>query len=96
VEVNTFLQDEVALIKKWIINPHIFIVSNLLDLIKQSMFVISENIDAKSVKVTPKIIKVWSTVFNVNNSSMSFALPIQKATEREITDYVQPALPTSP
>ncbi|MFA6256437.1 MAG: hypothetical protein WC606_04600 [Candidatus Absconditabacterales bacterium] len=96
VEVNTFKQDEVALIKKGIINPHIFILSNLLNLIKQSVFVVSENIDAKSIKITPKIIKIGSSVFNVNNSTMNFVLPIQKGSEREISDYVDPIFTSSP
>lgn len=96
VEVNTFKQDEVALIKKGIINPHIFILSNLLNLIKQSVFVVSENIDAKSIKITPKIIKIGSSVFNVNNSTMNFVLPIQKWSEREISDYVDPIFTSSP
>lgn len=96
VEVNTFKQDEVALIKKGIINPHIFILSNLLNLIKQSVFVVSENINAKSIKITPKIIKIGSSVFNVNNSIMNFVLPIQKWTEREISDYVDPIFTSSP
>ena len=78
VEVNTFKQDELALIKKGIINPHIFIISNMLNLIKQSIFVVSENINAKSIKIVPKIIKIGSSVFNVNNSTMDFVLPIQK------------------
>lgn len=58
VEVNTFQQDEAALTRKGIINPHIFIVTNLLNLIKQSLFVISENIDAKQLKIIPKVIKI--------------------------------------
>jgi hypothetical protein len=87
VEVNTSKQDEAALTAKWIINPHIFIVTNLLNLIKQSMFVISENIDAKQLKITQKTIKIWSTIFTVNNSVMNFVLPLQKSTEREISDY---------
>ena len=78
VDVNTFKQDELALIKKGIINPHIFILSNLLNLIKQSIFVVSENIDAKSIKISPKTIKIGTSVFNVNNSTMDFVLPIQK------------------
>lgn len=90
VDVNTFKQDEIALIKKWIINPHIFILSNLLNLIKQSIFVVSENIDAKSIKINPKIIKIGSSVFQVNNSTMNFVLPIQKWSEREISDYIDP------
>lgn len=87
VDVNTFQQDEAALTKKGIINPHIFIVTNLLNLIKQSLYVLSENVDAKTLKIIPKTIKVGSTVFTVNNSTMNFILPIQKSTEREITDY---------
>ncbi|MEI7919265.1 MAG: hypothetical protein WCH65_03535 [bacterium] len=39
---------------------------------------VSENIDAKSIKISPKTIKVGSAVFNVNNSTMDFVLPIQK------------------
>jgi len=78
VDVNTFKQDEVALIKKGIINPHIFILSNLLNLIKQSIFVVSENIDAKSIKIVPKVIKIGTSVYNVNNSMLDFVLPIQK------------------
>ena len=96
VDVNTFKQDEIALIKKGIINPHIFILSNLLNLIKQSIFVISENIDAKSVKITPKIIKIGSSIFNVNNSTMNFVLPIQKWSEREISDYIDPVFTSLP
>lgn len=88
VDVNTFKQDEIALIKKWIINPHIFILSNLLNLIKQSIFVVSENIDAKSIKIIPKTIKIGSSVYNVNNSRLDFVLPIQKWSEREISDYI--------
>lgn len=96
VDVNTFKQDEIALIKKWIINPHIFILSNLLNLIKQSVFVVSENIDAKSIKITPKTIKIGTSVFNVNNSTMNFVLPIQKWSEREISDYTDPIFTSSP
>lgn len=96
VEVNTFKQDELALIKRGIISPHIFILSNLLNLIKQSIFVVSENIDAKSIKITPKTIKIGSSVFNVNNSTMDFVLPIQKWSEREISDYIDPIFTSSP
>lgn len=96
VDVNTFKQDELALIKKGIINPHIFILSNLLNLIKQSIFVVSENIDAKSIKISPKTIKIGTSVFNVNNSTMDFVLPIQKWSEREISDYIDPIFTSSP
>ena len=97
VEVNTTQQDELALTKKWIINPHIFIVSNLLNLIKQSLFVVGENIDAKKLKIATKSVKLWSNVFTIHNSVMDFVLPVQKSTEREITDYTsQDLLPSAP
>jgi len=96
VEVNTFRQDELMLIKRGIINPHIFILTNLLNLIKQSVFVVSENIDAKSIKIEPKVMKIGSSVFNVNNSKLDFVLPIQKWSQREITDYIDPMFIYSP
>ncbi len=95
VDVNTFKQDEIALIKKGIINPHIFILSNLLNLIKQSIFVVSETIDAKSIKIVPKVLKIGTSVFTVNNSTIDFVLPIQKWSEREISDYIDPIFTSS-
>lgn len=88
VEVDTFKQDEASLIRQWILNPHIFVVTQLLDLLKQSLFVIGENIDAKQLKIQQKVIQVWSTVFPVNSSSMNFILPIQKNPQREIADFI--------
>ncbi|MEI7558559.1 MAG: hypothetical protein WCJ45_07340 [bacterium] len=49
-----------------------------MNLIKQSMFVVGENIDAKAIKITPKTIKIGTSIYNVNNSTMTFSLPIQK------------------
>jgi len=60
----------------------------LLDLLKQSLFVIGESIDAKQLKIQQKVIQVGSTVFPVNSSSMSFVLPIQKNPQREISDFI--------
>jgi hypothetical protein len=96
VDVNTLQSDEEAMIQKGIVNPHIFVVTNLLNLIKQSLFVISANIDTKSLKIVPKTVKVGSTVFNFNSSSMSFVLPIQESTQREISDYTNDLLSTAP
>jgi hypothetical protein len=63
-------------------------VTQLLDLLKQSLFVIGENIDAKQLKIQQKVIQVGSTVFPVNSSSMNFVLPIQKNPQREIADFI--------
>jgi hypothetical protein len=58
VEVNTTQQDEAALIAKGIINPQIFIITNLINLIKQSMFVMTDALNAKNIKITPKTVKI--------------------------------------
>lgn len=89
VTVNTFQQDELALLEQWILNPHIFVVTELVNFLKQSTFIVWESIDVKQLKIRPKVVRVGSTQFNVNTSFMSFALPIQKSTAREIFDFVE-------
>ena len=87
IDVNTFQQDEIALAEKNIINPHIFIVTQLLNLLKQSTFIIGETIDIRNLKVEPKLVSIWESQFTINNSQMSFNLPIQKSSQREIYDF---------
>ncbi len=89
VEVNTTIEDETALIEQWIKSPHIFIISELIKLLKQSTFIVGKAIDAKNVKVVPKIINVAGRQFSVNNSVNTYTLPIQKTTEREIFDFME-------
>jgi len=89
IDVNTFQQDEIALAEKNIINPHIFIVTQLLNLLKQSTFIIWETIDIRNLKVEPKLVSIWENQFTINNSQMSFNLPIQKNTQREIYDFAE-------
>ncbi|MDO4714509.1 MAG: hypothetical protein Q4B28_07945 [bacterium] len=88
IEVNTLKEDEYALIKQGIKSPHIFIVSELIKLLKQSTFIVGKSIDAKDVKVNAKQISIGGAKYTVNNSVKTFTLPIQKGTEREIFDYV--------
>jgi hypothetical protein len=89
INVDTFKQDELALIEKGIPNPHVFIVKNLINFLKQSKFIIWEDITAKNIQIQPRVITIWSNQFNVNHSTMSFSLPIQRALEREIFDFVE-------
>jgi hypothetical protein len=51
------------------------------------LLVIWEWIKADQIKTSPKIIRVGSTVFTVNNSSIKLSLPIQKGSQREISDF---------
>lgn len=87
IDLNTHSQDEIALNKQGILNPHVFIVTNLINLLKQSLLVIWEDIKADQIKSSPKTIRVGSTVFTVNNSSIKMSLPIQKSSQREISDF---------
>lgn len=87
IEVNTLKEDEYALIQQGIKSPHIFIVSELIKLLKQSTFILGKAIDAKDIKVTPKQVSIWNAKYLVNNSIKNFNLPIQKTTEREIFDF---------
>lgn len=88
INVDTFKQDELSLIERWIFNPHIFIVKNLINFLKQSKFILWKEITTKNIKVQPRTVTIWSNQFNVNHSSMNFSLPIQKDSEREIFDFV--------
>jgi len=87
IDLNTHSQDEIALNKQWILNPHVFIATNIINLLKQSLLVIWEDIKADQIKTSPKTIRVWSTIFTVNNSSIKLSLPIQKSIQREISDF---------
>lgn len=88
IEVNTLKEDEYALIEQRIRSPHIFIVSELIKLLKQSTFIVGKAIDAKDIKVTPKHVSIGGSKYVVNNSIKNFNLPIQKTTEREIFDFL--------
>ncbi|MDR0860192.1 MAG: hypothetical protein LBO09_04365 [Candidatus Peribacteria bacterium] len=88
IEINTTKQDELKLIAKGIKNPHIFILTNLINLLKQSVFIIGADIDTKTIAISTRNIEMGNTSYTVNTSSKQFNLPIQKATEREIFDYI--------
>lgn len=94
VEVNTLKEDEYALIQQGVKSPHIFIVSELIKLLKQSTFIVGKAIDARDIKVSPKQITIWGSKYTVNNSVKNFNLPIQKTTDREIFDFVEKYIPT--
>ncbi|HMT00888.1 MAG TPA: hypothetical protein PKD96_02520 [Candidatus Absconditabacterales bacterium] len=88
IQINTFQQDELELLSKGIFNPHIFMVTHLIQLLKQSLIIVGENIDLTKLKVTKKTLKIGGIDFVVNTSSLTFAVPLQKTTQREIFDYV--------
>lgn len=93
IEVNTLKEDEYALVQQGVKSPHIFIVSELIKLLKQSTFIVGKAIDAKDIKVSPKQITIGGSKYTVNNSVKNFNLPIQKTTDREIFDFVEKYVP---
>lgn len=88
IDINTFKQDEIELAKKWILSPHVFILNNLINNLKQSRFILWKGILVRTLKVEPKTISIWTTELTINNSNKSFTVDIQKESEREIDDFV--------
>ena len=88
IEVYTNQEDERALISQWKRNPNIFILTNIINLLKQSSFIIWADINPKEINVVTKTLEQWGISRPVNYSTMDFVVPIQKNTEREIFDYI--------
>lgn len=89
VTINTSNYDEEAMtLNEWIVNPHIFIFTNLLNLLKQSIFVVSDSINIKQLTINEQEVTEWWRSVKYHSSSTVFSLPIQKEVEREITDFV--------
>lgn len=86
-DINTNNQDELALNKLWISNPHLYIITNLINSLKQSLLVIGEGIKIDQINIVPKMIRIWSTIWTINNSKLTFQLPIQQTDQREISDF---------
>lgn len=87
VTVNTLAEDDVAFMARWIINPHIFIISTLVTLLKQSFFVIGDSINIDKLNIKQQTITIWNIQIPVNTSFMTFDLPLQNSSEREIFDF---------
>lgn len=90
ITINTSSEDEASMmLDEWITNPHIFIFTNLLNLLKQSIFVVSDSINIKQLVINEQEVTEWWRTVKYHSSSSSFSLPIQKSVEREITDFVE-------
>lgn len=88
IEVYTNQDDERSLMAQWKRNPNIFILTNIINLLKQSSFIIWAEINTKEVNVEAITQNLWNISRKVNYSTMDFTVPIQKDTEREIFDYI--------
>ena len=88
IEVYTNQEDEKSLMQQGKRNPNIFILTNIINLLKQSSFIIWAEINTKEMNVETKLIEQGNFTRKVNYSTMDFIVPIQKDTEREIFDYI--------
>ena len=88
IEVYTNQEDEKALMLQWKKNPNIFILTNIINSLKQSSFIIWAKIDPKEINIDKRTYTQWGVSRPVNYSTQSFTVPIQKDTEREIFDYI--------
>ncbi len=88
IEVFTNQEDERNLLQQWKKNPNIFILTNIINLLKQSSFIIWAEINTKEINVDTRIQQQWNISRPIKYSTMDFTVPIQKDTEREIFDYI--------
>lgn len=87
VTVNTLAEDDVAFMARGILNPHVFIISTLVKLLRQSLFVIGDSINIDKLNIKQQNITVGNIQIPVNTSFMSFDLPLQNSSQREIFDF---------
>lgn len=87
IDVNTLPDDTLQLLQQGILNPHIYVVGNMINFLRQSKFIVSEDININELKINKILVPVWSKDITVSTSHFEFSLPLQKNTQREITDY---------
>jgi hypothetical protein len=66
----------------------LFIISNLIYLLKESHFILWKDIQIDSLNPSQKNIKTWGQIRSITSSRYPFNVPIQKVTEKEIYDRV--------
>ena len=89
IELNTFQEDEWELLNKWILNPHIYLSTKIINLLRESKFIVAEPINLATLKVNKKKLRIGGEEFTISNSAFDFSLPLQKNAEREIYDFDQ-------
>lgn len=88
VEINTFKDDEMQLTQsKWILNPHIYLVTSVINNLRTSRYVITDSINVSTLRVNKKKIKIGGETITVNSSNFDFQLPLQIWVQREIYDF---------
>ena len=81
------MEDETAFITRGILNPHIYIISALVSLLKQSLFVIGDSIAIDQINIRKQVVNIGNIQVPINSAIMNFNLPLQNPAEREIFDF---------
>ena len=81
ISVNTLAQDQEELLQKNILNPHVYVVSKMINLLRQSKFILSEDIVLHQLDIQRDVLYVGSNEVPVSNTTMEFTLPLQKSTQ---------------
>lgn len=87
VGVNTLPDDSLQLLSSGVLNPHVYIIGHMINFLRQSKFVVSNDVSINELDIQKLIVPVGSKEITVLTSSFDFVLPLQKNTEREITDF---------
>ena len=88
IEINTLPEDEVTLTRdRGILNPHIYLITSVVNYLRESRYVITNNIKLSTLNIDKKTVKIWWQTITVNASTYSFTLPLQKEVVREIYDF---------
>lgn len=88
VEINTFKEDEIKLtIENWILNPHIFLSTSIVNHLRESRYVLTDSINITQLSIDQKRVRIWWQTVTVNASAFNFALPLQNEVQREIYDF---------
>lgn len=88
VDINTFDEDRNSLRDRWHLNPHIFITSTLINTLRWSHFISGDHIWFDSIEVSEREVTIQGVDMIVDNSNFSFDVPIQKAVESQVYDFV--------
>ncbi|UFX83053.1 hypothetical protein [Candidatus Absconditicoccus praedator] len=88
VDINTFDEDRNSLRDRGHLNPHIFITSTLINTLRGSHFISGDHIGFDSIEVSEREVTIQGVDMIVDNSNFSFDVPIQKAVESQVYDFV--------
>lgn len=94
IDINTFKDDVFDIVQNENILdntstlPHVYIIQQLTNMLRESHYIIWEDIKLDKLELENNKIKVWDLEFLAITSKFKFDIPIQKSIEREIFDFI--------